>query len=433
MLELHAALDAALERAPARGPVVLAYSGGSDSTALLHVLAHCDEARTRGLRALHVDHGLAAASGDWSRRCAEACAALGVPLEVLPVVVAPGSEGLEAAARRARYDALGAALQPGELLLTAHHADDQAETTLLRWLRGAGVNGLAGMREWRELPAGWLGRPWLTVPRAKIDAWIRAAGLPFVMDPANADIAHDRNYLRMEIFPRLAARWPHATAAIAQGARLVDGAARALARRNHMLLDSLQDADGLALDCSRLRELDTFDLGEVVRAWIAQSGAPPPPSRVLDLLRTELLEIREDATPMLAWRGFALRRFRDALYLTAPQTPLPCNWQTLWNAMDPLELPGGLGILHAGATAPLPLKVAFRRGGERMRLGAEASNRPVRLLLQELGVPTWERDRIPLLSDAVGVAAIGDTLVAQRLRDALAAAGARLQWQPQPR
>lgn len=429
--ELLAILHAALARAPTNGPLVVAFSGGSDSTALLHVLAHCGAARARGLRALHVDHGLAARSAEWSQHCVEVCAELGVPLRVRGAIVRQSGDGLEAAARRARYEALSGELLPDELLLTAHHADDQAETLLLRLLRGAGVHGAAGMREWRTLDPGWLGRPWLEVPRATIEAYVRDAALQYITDPANADAVHDRNFLRLELMPRLAARWPHASSALARSAQLLGGASLALAARNRSLLDAVRSEDREGLDCAALCALDAFDLEEVIRAFVAEAdaGAPSPRARVLALLRAELLETPEDASPALMWRGYALRRFRGALYLTRPLMPLPQNWNAHWDGCSALDLPAGLGVLHAGAHTPLPLTVTFRRGGERMRVRADGPARPVRLLLQELRVPPWQRDRTPLIHDALGVAAIGTALVSDRLQSALAGVGAHLRWQ----
>src|SRR3546814_88459 len=143
---LHPHLLAALAAAPP-APLCVAFSGGPDSTALLHALAGLPQARAHGLRALHVDHGLHADSATWAEHCRRFCAALEVPCNVLRVQVQRVSgSGLEAAARDARYAALAAQLHEGEWLLLGHHRDDQVETVLLKLLRGAGPEGLGGMR-----------------------------------------------------------------------------------------------------------------------------------------------------------------------------------------------------------------------------------------------------------------------------------------------
>ncbi|MFN9740117.1 MAG: tRNA lysidine(34) synthetase TilS, partial [Pseudomonadota bacterium] len=153
------------------GALRVAASGGLDSTALLHALAAEPAARARGLSAIHVDHGLHPDSARWAAAVRAQAAALSVPLQVQRVQVeAGGAGGLEAAARAARHAAFADALHAGEILVAAHHADDQAETLLLRLLRAAGPEGLRGMRALRPFAAGWLARPWLGLPRDAIRA-----------------------------------------------------------------------------------------------------------------------------------------------------------------------------------------------------------------------------------------------------------------------
>ncbi|MDW8479170.1 MAG: tRNA lysidine(34) synthetase TilS [Xanthomonadales bacterium] len=190
------------------GALAVGFSGGPDSTALLAVAAGLPEARARGLRALHVDHGLHPQSRDWARHCERVAARLGLRCAVLGVAVRPGGSGLEAAARRARYEALAAALGAGEWLLTAHHAEDQAETVLLRLLRGAPPPLLAGMPPRRPLGRGFLARPLLALPRSALAAALAASGLPALADPANLDRRLDRGWLRSRVIPALAERWP---------------------------------------------------------------------------------------------------------------------------------------------------------------------------------------------------------------------------------
>src|SRR5687768_2272994 len=168
--------------------VVIGLSGGLDSVVLLHALATLPEARTRGLRVLHVHHGLHADADAWSRHCEAICAALSVPLRSVRVEVPLDSgEGLEAAARHARHAAFASELGKGEVLALAHHRDDQAETFLLRALRGSGVDGLGAMRAWRHFGPGWLWRPLLGHSRAQLLAYAEANGLSWVDDPSNSD------------------------------------------------------------------------------------------------------------------------------------------------------------------------------------------------------------------------------------------------------
>ncbi|HEY4528819.1 MAG TPA: tRNA lysidine(34) synthetase TilS, partial [Luteimonas sp.] len=199
--------------------IVVALSGGLDSTVLLHRLAARPELRRRGLRAIHVHHGLHADADAWAGHCGQACAALGVPLRVLRVAVPRDSGfGPEGAARSARQAAFADALDADEVLALAHHLDDQAETFLLRALRASGPDGLAAMRPWRRFGPGWMWRPLLQQPRARIEAWARAHGLAWIEDPANADPAHARSLLRHRVMPLLRSHWPGADAAFARSA-----------------------------------------------------------------------------------------------------------------------------------------------------------------------------------------------------------------------
>lgn len=196
----------------------IAFSGGLDSTVLLHLLVTLSQRQPLPpLSALHVHHGLQAVAEAWPDHCRSVCAALGVPLDVVAVQVRPGPS-VERAAREARYAAFVAAIHRNEVLLTAQHRDDQAETLLFRLLRGAGVKGLAAMPAQRPLGQGHLLRPLLDVPRAELEAYARQHGLSWIEDPSNDDHRYARNYLRQRVFPVLAKQWPQASTTLARSA-----------------------------------------------------------------------------------------------------------------------------------------------------------------------------------------------------------------------
>lgn len=408
-------------------PLLLAFSGGLDSTVLLHLLAAHPQARARGLRVLHVDHGLQPASADWAEHCRQACATLGLPFELRRVQVKPAGEGLEAAARRARYAALAEAQAEGEVVALAHHRDDQAETVLLRLLRGS-ADGLAGMARLRRFGRGWLWRPLLAVPRERLLAHARAAGLAWIEDPSNRNPAYDRNYLRQDVLPRLRARWPGADAALARSGRLLAEQAALLAGEDRRRLAQVQGADPATLSVPALAAQPPAWRARLLRAWLAGLGLPPLPGRLLDRVAQGLLAARADALPELAWSGAVLRRWRDSLYAGRPQPPLPADWQADWDGRAPLPLPGGGELLLEPAHAfDVPLRVRARRGGERIRLPGREHSSELRDVLQDLGVPPWERLRLPLLESADGeLLAAGDLAVSAKLRAWLDAKGLRL-------
>jgi tRNA(Ile)-lysidine synthase len=400
----------------------VAFSGGADSTALLAALRQLPRP-PRALRALHIDHRLQAQSGLWSAHCRRVGRALRVPLAVRSASIAPArGESLEAAARAARYELLGAALAPGEALLTAHHQDDQLETVLLQLLRGAGVAGLAAMPAVAPFGRGRLVRPLLTVPRAALTSWVRAQGLTWVEDDSNAQLRPDRNYLRARVLPAIRARWPSAATTVARSARHLAEAQR--------LLDMLGEADagrancGAMLSASVLRRLSPERRRNALRFWIAAAGVLPPPATRLEQIAGALLAAREDAQPFVAWEGAVVQRQGDLLALRAGATGPPGNasaphlqeltWRWRGKRTQPLPPPFGALVLKRDPHGPLDLDalgptlvVRTRCGGERLRPVRGGPRRALKQLLQEARVPVARRAQLPLLFDRgrlVGVA-----------------------------
>lgn len=424
------ALAQGLADAPA-GALCVGLSGGLDSSVLLHALAHAPAARARGLRALHVDHGLQPESPRWAEHCSRICAALEVPLQVRQVEVRDIAElGLEAAARRARHAAFAAQQAPGELLVLAQHRDDQAETLLLRLLHGAGHEGLAGMRGLRRFARGWLWRPLLERPRAELERYAMQHGLQWIEDPANRDPRHARNHLRHAVLPALGHRWPDAAARIAAAAERLREEADLLDSLAQAALAQAQGVDPATLACGELRAQAPALRRAVIGRWLDQLGLPRPPPGLWQRLEPDLLDARVDATPLLAWRGAELRRYRDLLYAMAPLAALDTDWIRSWNGAEPLVLPAGFGVLALDPPQPIePMTVAPRRGGERLR--QPGVRRELRTLLQDLGVPPWTRDRLPLLYGADGeLLAAADLALAPDFASRLRAAGTRLRWRP---
>ena len=413
--------------------VAVSLSGGLDSTVLLHLLARDPGIRARGLRALHVHHGLHADADGWAARCASACGRLGVDCEVVRVEVPRDSGlGLEGAARQARHAALAGALRPGEVLALAHHLDDQAETFLLRALRASGPEGLAAMRPWRRFAAGWMWRPLLAQPRAALEAWARAASLDWIEDPANADPAHDRSHLRLHVLPLLRRRWPGAGAAFARSAALCADAAGLLAADDATALDALQAAPGghtHALPIRALRALPGPRRARALRAWTGRLGLPPLPASGIAAIEA-LLHARDDGAAQYRWAGACVRAWRGGLHAVDPRPPLPGDWRQAWDGREPLALPGGGRLRLEGAAAfDAPLQAHARRGGERLQLPGRSHGHALKHLLQDAGIPPWTRTRLPLLSDAGGhLLAAGDRLLAAPLHEWLEARGAHLRW-----
>jgi tRNA(Ile)-lysidine synthase len=417
-------------------------SGGLDSTVLLHVLSSLRPPILPGmLRAIHVNHQLHPDAANWAARCAAFCAAMHVPLEIRTVEVeARARDGLEAAARRARYDAFRQSLAPRERLLTAHHLDDQAETVLLNLLRGSGVLGLAGIPPRAPLGAGTVWRPLLAVSRAQLLDYARRQGLSWVDDPANQDARLDRNYLRHAVLPVMRERWPAALASVARSARWCREAAA--------LLETLAERDSRGvvkrghIDLLALRRLPEARRRNVVRqACRTQLGSAPAEAMLGEALR-QLLEARADRAPVARWPGGEMRRYRNRMFLLgagwdrdvreAHAALRPGATLDLGSARGRLRLaPRGSGGL-AARVAQAGLQVRFRTGGERLRPAGQLHRRDLKVLLQEQGVVPWMRRHLPLLFAGENLVAVADLWIAAEHLATPGETGFAVRWDRHP-
>jgi tRNA(Ile)-lysidine synthase len=352
---------------------------------------------------------------------AQRCAALGVAFVARRVEVRACGRGLEAAAREARYGCFEALLEPGEVLLLAHHLDDQAETLLLRLLRGAGPDGLAAMPRCRPLGAGLLLRPLLDVPRSDLLREARHRGLDWVEDPGNTGVDFDRSYLRNEVLPRLAARWPAYARTFGRAASLMRDLTDALPGEALAERCSLVGDPGFSTAC--LPDEASASM-RAVRRWLREHGLAAPPAARLAAFCSQLAA---GQGAEMALDGWLLRRYRDAVYLHPP-LPTPGLAPHPVRAGDTVAL-DGIGHVTLLAAGGVPggaaLTLRPRRGGERLRR-ADGTHLDLKTLFQTLGVPPFWRPRVPLLFAGDELLAVGPWR-----RAAVAdAAGIALRWEP---
>lgn len=427
---LHRYLAEALAVAP-EAALCVAFSGGPDSSALLHALAHLPQARARGLRALHVDHGLHADSAAWAGHCLRFCAALALPCEVLRVRVDTGSgAGLEAAARDARYAALAAQLGEAEYLLLGHHRDDQVETVLLKLLRGAGPDGLGAMRAMRALGRGQLWRPVLALPRAQLRAYVDAHALAFIDDPSNADTHLARNYLRHEILPRLQSHWPQAADSILHSAALSRAAADTLRAQWLAALERLRDPATDSLDAPAWLALAPALRDPLLDHWLHARDLTAPTTAQRQQIERQLRESRPGRLPCIRWPGTELHIWRGRLWSVPPPAPIDPQWQANWYG-EPLRLPDG-GELRFPQAARLDqaITVRLRRGGERIKPAGDAHTRELRDLFQQGMVPPWRRLACPLLYADNALIAVADRWISAHGEAIFQQIGGPPQWLP---
>ena len=379
----------------------IAFSGGLDSTVLLHLLASLSKNEALPpLRAVHVHHGLQAVADAWPDHCRSVCKALGVPLEVVNVQV-PAGASVERAAREARYAAFVALLHSNEVLLTGQHRDDQAETLLFRLLRGAGVRGLSAMPRQRPLGQGYLLRPLLDVSRAELEAYATQQGLNWIEDPSNDDHRYARNFLRQRVFPVLTEQWPQASATLARSAAhlseaqgLLDDLARIDLHR--AITPSAFDWLGLrSLELAPLRALSPARQRNALSHWLVSMTTLPDSDHWSgwDSLR----DAADDARPIWRLAGGELHRTGGRVWWLSDRWLRPAAGPVEWTlTAQALALPDNGTVTLDGKMPDGPLCVRYRQGGEAMLLPGRG-HRDLKRLLNESGVPAFARGRLPLL------------------------------------
>ncbi len=413
---------------------LVAFSGGLDSTVLLHQLV-CWRAQdpTLRLRAIHIHHGLSANADDWVAHCQQLCRQWQVPLVVERVVLADTGLGVEAHAREARYRAFRTAIEPGEVLVTAQHLDDQCETFLLALKRGSGPTGLSAMAASSVFSDTLLLRPLLNTRREALHQWALRHQLSWIEDESNQDDTYDRNFLRLQIIPRLSARWPHFTEAVARSADLC---AEQESLLDEMLAEELASlmADDGTLAIEPLAAVSAARRAALLRRWLAWHNAPMPSREMPERIWREVAQAREDAFPCLRLGDFTVRRYRQRLwwvkYLPG-QTEAVLSWP---DSRQPLRLPEGMGelLLLAGGPLRAPLAgeavtVRFRAGGN-LHIVGRHGGRKLKKIWQELGIAPWRRDTTPLLFYGETLIAAADLLFITREGEAQDSEGVRLVW-----
>lgn len=378
------------------------FSGGLDSTVLLHHLV-CQPQTMGKLVAIHVNHGLSPNAMNWQMHCQEICDCLGVSLIVRHVEVGQGAN-LEERAREARYEVFSSLLTQNDLLLLAHHQDDQAETLLLQLCRGAGVDGLAAMADISLLNHGTLARPLLECSREVIHTYACYHQLTWIDDESNQDVSYSRNYLRHHIIPLLQAKWPGVVNHLARSATHCQQAKvnlEALA-----VLDCSEVAAGnLTLGVSTLQTLSHARLANVLRAWFKNNKVRLPSAQVLNQIIYDLILARDDSSPLVQWGEVSLRRYQEVLYLLKNEHKLPrigVEWSKFPTPLILGREGESMWYLYAsrakrGLCVALnqSIRVCFRCGGERFHWHGQTKS--LKKLFQEWQVPPWQRERVPLL------------------------------------
>lgn len=428
-----------LEASATPSRYLVAFSGGLDSTVLLHALWRARARHGAPIVAVHVNHALQPDAPRWQEHCRRFAEGLGVELLERTIdVPAADPRGTEAAARELRYALLAELVLAGDHVLTAHHQEDQAETLLLNLMRGSGAAGLAGIGARQPLGHGLLLRPLLDVPRAEIEAHAARYRLEWCEDPSNADLRFDRNFVRREILPALRRRWPAVAARLGKTAELLAETAQLTAELAQLDLAAL-GGDPARLDLGLLAQWSPARQRNLLRHAIRRLRLPPAPATRLDQVVRELVPAPGDAQPLVRWPGAEIRRYRDLLYIL-PRVGYAARPEAPALRADgrAVGLGPSLGRLvlertQAGgidpALAEQGLRIAFRAGGEKLRPAGRGHTHALGKLLQEAGIVPWMRGFLPLLYAGDTLVAVADLWTAD---DARRECGYAVHWLDKP-
>lgn len=423
---------------PGTKQLLVGYSGGLDSHVLLHLLHtyHQHFTSPPRLTAVHINHGLNPAAGHWAEHCRIICQELKIEYRLVELDArAPKGESQEAWARNLRYDALRQFVGPADILMTAHHQDDMAETLLIQLFRGSGPAGLAAMPEKAGFGPGWHYRPLLQYTRSDIKTYAEQHRLAWIEDDSNTDLKYDRNLLRNSILPAINRRWPAISRTLHRSARLQADAASLLDElaSNDMQLCTVDQ--GKCLRVSLLLDMSGARAANTIRYWIRSRGFPLPTERQLSEIFTGVLAAGPDTTPCVSWNGTQLRRYRDTIFITTPLPDPPdpllqIDWDmnTSCNlVLGTLQASRGRGAgVKASKCMNEHLSVQFRRTDALIKTAGHHHH--LRKLFQQHGVAPCYREYIPLLFAADVLIAIPGICIAD---DNLAGANEdcwRIEW-----
>ena len=433
-----------LKSFPVVNSYVVGFSGGADSTALLHAISKISPQLDTPVSAVHVNHGIHPEADTWQRQCEVFCLQHGIDLTCLKVELSNCSgKGMEAEARHLRYEAVSDLLKPQDCLLTAHHADDQAETLLLNLMRGSGVDGLTAMPECRPLGHGFLQRPLLRFRNSALKEYLRENDIVWTEDPSNHHLNHDRNFVRHQVIPLLEQRWPKVNQRL-----LLTRDAMADARN---LLESLAD-DYLGSNLPHpfvlkitphcLTNPELIKL--VIRRWIKEAGAAGIPVYKLDSFCDQLRLTSSDHKVSVQWDGWLLRWYKNQLWLHTTKGILPCPVVKWPKGKGEVELGKDVGQLvlltgtrsnqqpdHGNGKSPDgEFSVGGRGNTHEAVISLGGHHKSLKNLFQSTGIPPWLRDSIPLCKLDGELVAMGDWCFNEGFASWLSDNGIRLNWRP---
>lgn len=418
---------------PAPSAWLVAFSGGADSTALLHALVQIREQLTLPFRAVHINHGLHPDADQWQQHCETICRNWSVPLSSLSVHIDGSGRGLEAEARERRYAAISTLLNDGEAVLTAHHANDQAETLLLNLMRGSGVDGLSAMPEQKAFGKHLLLRPLLKFHRQTLVSYLQKHDIKWLEDPSNYTADQDRNFIRNKVLPLLESQFTGTVKrllltqqAMAETRTLLKPLA------DHYLQAELLHPQVLHANQEMLSSPALFKL--VVRYWLKQSGVPGLPGRQLNDLYCQLRLVTSEHQTSVKWADARIRYYQNCLWLQSGPDPQECGDFQWAQGADHMLLGGDLGKLfftsEQSFMPPGNITTTSRKSQPGLSLLRGDHHQSLKNLFQSASIPVWLRNSIPLTLVDNELAAVGDWALSTTFASWLTENHVKFRWQP---
>jgi len=383
--------------------VLLALSGGLDSSVLLHLLKQTQGKFNFNLKAIHIHHGLNPLADNWLNFCNKKCKSLDINFYSEKVKINLDSPlGIEGEARKLRYEAIKKR-QKGIVVL-GHHQNDQAETLLLQLLRGSGLKGLAAMPEFDSKRNFW--RPLLNIKRDDLAVYAKKNNIQYIEDASNQDMQFDRNFLRQKVLPLIESRYPASIETISRSARNI---AEGHNLNNLIAIDDskrIMPADGTYLSMYGLKKLPKLRAINLIRWWLSENNILMPNKKNIEELYRQIQHIKKDASLKLKISNDeSVRVYGDKLFIVKLMINTNvCNLE--WSGQEELNLPNktrlqfiktkgeGLSLSKLGLKT---LKIQSRIGGEKFKPFSDQPTRSLKYLFQNANIPPWERNQIPLI------------------------------------
>ncbi|MCF6319509.1 MAG: tRNA lysidine(34) synthetase TilS [Proteobacteria bacterium] len=366
---------------PANEGYLIAYSGGADSTALLHLFASIEN-----VRAIHINHGIQSQAQIWQDHCQATCKQLNIPLIIEQAELPNHSEN---ACRKARYAIFEQHLRSHEILLTAHHAQDQAETVLLKLMRGTGIKGLCGIEKLRKFTKGYIARPLLNYSPQILKDYLIANKVNWIEDTSNQDNNYKRNFIRNEIIPKLESNFPNAIENINRSTKNI--------RQSLDLLNHQVDFHGKNLSVKQLKELPVSLQTTFLYHWLVLKNLPAPDNLALGQITHDFINAAIDKNPHYRNSYYQLYRWQEAIYCIQNFNKIDSQQEYQWNTKIPFQFPNNCGTIEYTGKEHINLVIKFNQKGQKLKTHKHQFNKSTKQLFQENKTPTWERQNTPFI------------------------------------